>query len=331
MINSAICNILNGEKSEINIQECFDEIFSGLCEPILSGVFLALYNTLEEKYEDIVAGINSARNALKKTNLDTDYNFLIENICIDQKKQYLDISFATDIICASNDVAVVKSQPYNCFYKNNSFETLKAFGIDINNLEKNDFEKTKFQYSYINQESAYLKYTQELFRILPFETILNKINPFLNPFNTKNCAIALCDKNKVEEYAKICLSLNYTNSIVFSSGDFPYVSIEEETIVSEAWKNKIFSYTITPELLGIQKNSLDSIKTENPAHCAEIIQAVFENKLKDSNYSAIIMNSALSLYITKCANSLMQGFELAKKTIESNMAIEKLNQLKNTF
>ena len=327
MINEAIISILNNNDSDYNMQECFDEMFSGLSAPILSGIFLSLLKLEEETSENILQGINSARNSIKKIKLDIDYDFLIENICINKMPDYIDLSFAMDIVCRACEIGVVKSLPSNYAYKNSSFDILKCFGGSFDNFKEENFEKVKFLYSYISSDNPYIKYTQELFKVLPYDTILNRINCFLNPYGIKNCTVALLDKTQVEKYAKLCLELGYTNSIIFSGDNFPYVSIEGETAISEAWKNKIFSYSVTPELLGIKPNSLDSIKVENIEHSAEILKAVFENKLKDSCYDAIIINSGLALYITKKAKSLMEGINLARKTIDEGKAQEILLSL----
>ena len=327
MINNTILSLLNNDSSNINVQECFDEIFSGMANPYTSAIFLSLLKTRQENTDDILFGINSARSAIKKISLDTDYDFLIENICLDEMPQYLDISFAMDIVCASCNVSVIKSATTD--KEKISYSTLKALDIDISNLKTEDFEKNKFMYSFISNENPYVKYTQELSKALPYRTILNIINNFLNPYSVKNCTLALCGRENVQKYAQICLSLGYVNSIIFSAGDFPYVSIEGETSISEAWKNKVFSYTVAPQLLGIEPNSLESIKVENAKHGSEIIKAVFENKLKNSYFDVIIINSGLTLYITKRTKSLMEGISLAKKVIDEGKAIEVLENLKN--
>ena len=329
MINSAICDILNNKDSDFNIQECFDEIFSGLCDPILSGIFLSLLKTKEELFEDILAGINSARSAIKKISLGVDGGNLIENICLNQMPEYLDITFATDIITSACEIGTVKAIPFNYLYKNSSFDTLKAFSVNLEDLNCENFEKTNFIYGYISSDSPYLKYTQELYRALPFDTILNRINNFLNPYSAKNCTVAVLDKSAIEKYAQLCLNLGYTNSIVFSAGEFPYVSVESETKIAEAWKNKIFTYTVAPELLGVNQSSIDSLRVENISHGAEIIQSVFENKIKNSYYDAIVINSGLAIYITKKTKSLMEGIALARKTIDDGKALEQLLRIKS--
>ena len=331
MINTAITNIINGTNADINIEECFDEIFSGLSDSVLSGIFLSLLEIRQYDSDEIVSAINSARGAIKKIKLAVDSNSLIENFCLNNCPKYLDISFAMDIILSANNLGAVKYIPLNSFYQNTSFDTFKAFGADLGKLTTDNYEKTKFVYYCLDKSEPYMKYTKELYRILPFKTILNITNHFLNPFGAKSCAVALSDKDLVEKYANICLNLGYTNSIIFSGGEFPYVSIEGESKVSEAWKNKIFSYTMTPELLNLERNSLESIKVENSNHSAEVINAVFENKLKGANFDIIILNSALALYITKCAKSLMEGVELARKTITEGKALEQLEMVKRAY
>lgn len=331
MINSAICAILENKDTEINTQECFDEIFSGISSSYSAAIFLALINLQELCKEDIISGTVSARNAVKKYNLNKDYNTMLENICLNPSNEYLDISFAMDIITSACEIGTVKSYIPNVIHKNKSFETLNTFGINIENLSAENFEKINFIYSYISQDEPYVKYTKELINALPFKSLLDITTCFLNPYNSKNCTLALCNKKQVEKYAAICLSLGYNNSIVFSSDNFPYVSIENETFVSEAWKNKIFSYTLTPQLLEIKQNSLDSIKVENVSHNCEIIKAVFENKLKDSYYDVIVINAGLALYITKKCASLLEGINLAKKIVDEGKALEQINKIKNTF
>jgi len=331
MINKVIKNIINNSDVDVNIEECFDEIFSGLSDSVISGVFLALLEMKQYDVDDIVAAINSARASVKKINTDIDKDFLIENICLNQCSEYLDISFALDIILSANNIGAIKFTSSNYFNKNNSFDTLKSFNIDAERLNIDTFEKTDFLYKYYPKDTPYLKYTEELNRILPFKTVLSIIINFLNPLGAKNCSVAISNKTLVEKYANICLNLGYSNSIVFSGDGFPYISIEGESKVSEAWKNKIFSYTITPELLGIERQSLSSVKVENREHNFEILNAIFNNKLKDANYDIIIINSALALYITKTTKSLAEGLELAKKTIDDGYALEKINQIKNTF
>ena len=58
---------------------------------------------------------------------------------------------------------------------------------------------------------------------------------------------------------------------------------------------------------------------------------MFENKIKDAPYVAIVLNSAFALYIAKKANSLVDAIELSKNIIKNNLALEKFEQIKKIY
>ena len=167
---------------------------------------------------------------------------------------------------------------------------------------------------------------------MSYNPIQNTIEKFINPYNAKNQIIGIDDINLVEKYANIALKLNNSNTIVFASEDgLPFVSLCSETKVAEAWKNKIFSYDLNASLLNLKNHNQEELLCENNEENLELILNVFENKTKNAIYDVITVNSGLALYISKKANSILNGIDLAKKTIENNLAQEKFNQNKKLY
>ena len=154
----------------------------------------------------------------------------------------------------------------------------------------------------------------------------------LNPFSSKNLFLGVSDRNFANTMANVALKLNKENSIIVSSdNDFDYIYPNGETYIAEAWKNKIFTYVITPELLGFDSAQISEIEVENNEQNASDILNIIENKDIGAKYSMAIMNSALSLYISKKAESLIDGVNLAKSLISSGKVKEKFEQLKNFY
>ena len=83
--------------------------------------------------------------------------------------------------------------------------------------------------------------------------------------------------------------------------------------------------------MGVEQKSNNELLCENYEQNAEDILAVIGNKTKNAKYEAAILNSALSLYISKKAPSLLDGLELAKKTLDTGLVLEKFNQIKNFY
>ncbi len=329
MINSAINKLLSKNDLESTIiYEVFEEILSGIATPIQTSSFLTALKTKPETLEELFYSIDASRGFVKKINLPYSCDNLIENITMNEDSSIIDISFAVDIICSANNLGVLKYS----FNMDKAFQTLSFFSENFFNKTLNNFERLCFGYFLLDKNEPYYKYSSIVDKNLTFDNIFSIIDKFLNPYGAKNQVIGVNRGELVEKIALLCLKLKNSNSLVMSAkNNFPYISLESETYVAEAWKDKIFTYTLTPELLGFKNHSIDEIKCDNISHSALIIKDVFENKTKNASYCAIVLNSAMALYIAKKAPSIIDGIELAKKTIDSNLAIEKLEQIIKSY
>lgn len=340
MINCLINKLMNlKEPNEAELIEVFDEIFSGLADEISATSFITLVEEKKELFKSdsmcLSCAIKSARERTNRLKLTEKDILTFEAIQKNNSSDYFDISFAIDIIMSANEVSTSKYTFSAPFKLNRSFETLKSLDIKPKMLGDDfydDFEKTNFLYLEMSNNESFYKYISNISRKLPFQNILNITEKFLNPCNVKNQFIALNSKDEIEKYANICLNIKNENTLIVSGGnEMPFATIEGETHVAEAWKNKIFTYILTPELLGIERGKIEELKCENVEHNKEAILNLFKNKERNSFYNAVILNCALALYIVKKANSVMDGVKLAKKTIEDNLAYEKILQLQKTY
>ncbi len=341
MINEITDKLINGYNADnIEIKESFDEILSGLAGEVCASALITALKAKGETIEETTSAIISSREAIQNINLAFDCENLLENTTLeDEPEDIFDVSLGCDIISSANGLGVYKYfSPFESNLK--SLNTLRFIGIDFegefsskNIYEKLDkFEKCGFIYLKLSSHEAYFKYTSNILRSLKFKNILNTVNKFLNPLKAKNQMIGLNNKDDVEKIANICLNLNNSNSIVLSAGNnFPYISLENETYVAEAWKNKIFTYILTPELVQVKPCSNNELKCENVEHRFNSLIEVIKNKQKNQFYDFLVINSALCLYIAKKAPSIADGINLAKKTIEQNLAYEKFEQIKKYF
>ncbi|MBQ9149783.1 hypothetical protein IJX73_02520 [bacterium] len=335
MIKEAINKLINEEDlTFIEIREVFDEILSGLANEAQISSFLTALKSKKITTDELLGAIVSSRDSFKFQQFGLNFSDGLESIAFDDKNEYIDILLAIDLICSANNLSVSRYDFNSFSNKNKSFEILKTLGV---NLEKNidflsnDFEKLNFSYFYLSQDIPYFKYSEKIRNTLPFDNILNITSKMLNPLKTKNLFLGICDKNLVETYANIALRLENNNSIIVCNDNIPFVSLSGESIVAEAWKNKIFTYVITPDLLGFKENDINELKCSDIRENANSLLNIMDNKLKNSMYDFIVLNSALALYISKKSDSIMEGIELAKKTIDTGKMKEKFLQIKNFY
>lgn len=333
MINEAI-NILSEGKdlTFTNTQEVFDEILSGLANEIQTTSFLTALKTKSANADEITAAILSSREALKAPLININCNNNIENIIYGETSSYIDISLACDLICSSCDIFTSKYS-FKC-NKNTSFEILSLLGIDIKKQLSYDmdFENVNFAYFYLSDNSPYVKYSENIRKMLPFNSIFNVTRKMLNPLKNKNLFLGIKNQNQLQTFANIALKLGNENSIIISAqNNIPFVSIEGETKIAEAWKNKIFEYSLTPDLLGFDYANINEIKCETLEENANNLLEIMQGKLKNPMYDTIILNAAMALYITKKTASVMDGIKLAKNTVDSGLMYEKFLQIKKFY
>lgn len=334
MLKEAVVKIINGQKlSFVELREVFDEILSGYVDEIEASSFLTALNSLEINEDILLASILSSRESIRlECNNFLSVN-LFENISLDSDDDYIDISLAQDLICSANDLCVSKYS-FGEVNKNKSFTILNNLGFNLdkkNDFTDDEFEKLNFAYMKISNSVPYCKYASNLKRKLPFKSILDYTSLLLNPLKSKNLFLGINDKNQVDLFAKTALELGNDNTIIVcGEANFPYISPNGETKIAEAWKNKIFSYIFSPSLLEMKEASFEDIKCSVEEN-SEILLGVMQGKIKDARYDIIILNSALSLYISKKATSIMEGLDLAKKTINNGLMYEKFLQIKEYY
>lgn len=336
MINETIKQLLKGEDLTFcNAKETFDEIFSGLSTQIQSSSFITALETKKPTLEEKAAGIISSRDSVKKIKLFIQNENTIENISLDENNDYLDFVLMNDLICSACNLNSLRYCFKSHIYNNRSFNILSKMGVNFKESSfelAQEIEQINLGYFYLNKNEPFYKYTYDLKKNLEFYNILSLFERMLNPYESQNLFMGIKKFDLVEDYAALALKLNIKNAIIVSGYDnLPFVSIENETNVAEAWKNKIFSYKISPELLEFKRASLSEIKCENDEHCAQIFLDVIENKIDGAIFDSIVINAGFSLYISKTAPSLIDGIEMARSAVKNKKLREKFESIKNFY
>lgn len=337
MINSIINKLVEEKLDDfVDFQEPFDEIFSGLADDTQASSFLSLLKSKNMEAEFIFPCLFSARESTKKINLPFIESNSLESVNFSSDKKVFNIYLPIDFVCSAAGLNIAK---YSFNYQDYSFQILKKMGLNIPDSQMEfslEYEKAGFYYFNI-VENKFFKYAENLIRKLPFESILTPVSKMLSPYNFKNQFIGVKSKKDVNLWGNIALKLNNLNTIVVSGADeFCGISLWGESFVGEAWKNKIFTYIVTPDLLGFKDSSYQDVCCENIEHNILDLEEIFKNDVKNSKYDLVVINSAFALYIAKKVDSIMDGIDLAKKLISEKKVWEKIQQImiaykENTF
>jgi len=114
--------------------------------------------------------------------------------------------------------------------------------------------------------------------------------------------------------------------VVHAEDGLDEISIACPTYVAELKGGQISEYVLTPEALGLQRASLDSLIVDNAQQSLLLIRSVLAG---DASPAADIikLNAGAAIYVSGLAESLQAGVERAAQILSSGAALHKLDAL----
>ncbi|MBE9477678.1 MAG: anthranilate phosphoribosyltransferase [Chloroflexi bacterium] len=247
------------------------------------------------------------------------------------------ISTAAAIVAAAGGICMAKHGARALTSTCGAVDILEAVGVDVEcdpETVKNSIEQTGI--GIFNGMSPRV-HPQALSRILSqirFGTILNIAGSLANPSMPRYGVRGVHSRDLIEPVARVMREIGYRKAIVFhgSSGNgskgMDEISSLGETDVAELREDGgIVTYTITPEDIGLQRPSADSI---SPAmdRGEEAIRflRILSGRDRGPRYDIVCLNAAPIFYLMGKAGDLREGFRHARDIINSGRAITKLRE-----
>ncbi len=242
------------------------------------------------------------------------------------------ISTATAIIAAAAGIPIAKHGSRSISSLSGSADVLEALNVNIN--------LTPAQVEKLIEEIGIAFIYAPLFhpvmcKVLPAEAELGIktifytiIGPLINPAFAPRHILGVYKPELLDTVSFVAKELGYTNAMFVHGLDgLDEISLMGKTRINELSDGNFTSYEIAPEDFGLERCTLEEIKTGTPEENAQTIHGVFAGTISGARRNAIVLNAAGALKIGGKADSFAQGIALANELIDSNAASVKLNQL----
>ncbi|MEO1636015.1 MAG: anthranilate phosphoribosyltransferase [Cyanobacteria bacterium J06631_9] len=252
------------------------------------------------------------------------------------------ISTAVAFVTAAAGVKVAKHGNRSASSKAGSADVLEALGLNLNaSPEKvsEALDAVGITFLYAPGWHPAFKTVSGLRKTLKVRTIFNLLGPLLNPLQPTGQVVGVYHPDLVETIAIALCKLGLKRAVVVHGrenldeaglADFSELAIVED--------NKIRLEAISPQMLGLDGATTQSLKGGNVNENAEILKAVLQGKGTPAQQQVVALNAALALYVgevteasdttsTAGTESLKQGIRLATEVIKSGAAWTKLEQL----
>lgn len=164
-------------------------------------------------------------------------------------------------------------------------------------------------------------------RELGMRTIFNILGPLTNPAMAARQVMGIFSPALVEVVARVLQSLGSEHVLVVHSDDgLDEISVSAPTRFSELKDGEIRKGFLEPEEIGVRRCAIGEVLGRDATANARIAREV----LAGGNGAArqiVLANAGAAIYVAGRAESIREGVELAKQSIDSGAAMGKLESL----
>ena len=240
------------------------------------------------------------------------------------------ISTTSAFVIAGAGQKVAKHGNRSVSSKSGAADVLEALGAKIGlSPEQNQkcLEEVGVAFLFAQTHHGSMKYAGPVRAQLGVRSVFNILGPLANPAMTNYIVLGVYEEDLLRPMAEVMQNLGVKQAmIVYGDDCLDEISISDTTSICEIRDGKLISYKISPEEFGIPMAEKDSIKGGTSDENAVITREILTGKEQGPKRDIVLLNAGSALYTIGAAKDMKEGIEMARQSIDSGRAIEKLNQ-----
>jgi len=323
-IQQAIALLATGENLDrAGMQAVMHSIMTGkTTDAQIAGLLIAL-RIKGETVDEITAAAEVMTSLASQVELDLPNVIDIVGTGGDGTNTF-NVSTAASFVAAGAGAVVAKHGNRSVSSQSGSADLLEQAGANLN-LDPTQvthvIETAGVGFMFAPLHHSAMKHAIGPRKEMAIRTIFNVLGPLTNPAGVKRQVIGVFEPKLTNILANVLKHLGSEHALVVHSEDgMDEISISAPTLVSELRNGQVTNYTISPEDFGLEIANVDDIVVADSAASLAMINNVFEGHTSPAR-DIVIMNAGAGIYVSGIADSLVQGVELAAKSIDSGKAL----------
>ncbi|MCY4180465.1 MAG: anthranilate phosphoribosyltransferase [Litoreibacter sp.] len=317
-----------GPLSRTQAEAAFEELFNGAATPAQMGGLLMALRARGESVAEYAAAAGVMRvkcNPVKAPEGAMD----IVGTGGDGMGT-LNISTATAFVVAGAGVTVAKHGNRNLSSKSGAADALGVMGINVMvgpEVVEKAINEIGIGFMMAPMHHPAIKHVMPVRQELGCKTIFNILGPLTNPAGVKRQLTGAFAPDLIFPMAETLQSLGAEKAwLVHGSDGTDEISISGPTAVAALEDGQITSREIHPEDAGLAPRKFAEILGGTPQENGKAFAALLDGA--ESAYrDAVLLNASAALVVADKVNSLPEGVELAKESIDSGAAKSKVSAL----
>lgn len=287
-----------------------------------------------ESIDEITAAARVMREFAIKIDV-SDIKYLVDIVGTGGDGQNLfNVSTASSFVIAAAGATIAKHGNRGVSSKSGSSDLLEQAGIHLD-LDMQQTERCIREmgvgFLFAPNHHKAMKYAVGPRRELGVRSIFNLLGPLTNPAGVKRFVIGVFSDELCRPIAEVMKQLGAEHVMVVHSKDgLDEISLAAPTAIAELKDGEITEWTLTPEDVGIESQTLNGLVVADAAASLKLIKdALGKNKTAIGEKAAnmIALNAGAGIYVAGITKTYAQAVSFAQDIIYGGQALEKMSVL----
>lgn len=333
-IREALDRVVNRiDLSREEMRAVMHAIMTGQCSEAQIGGFLVGLRMKGESIDEITAAAEVMRELVTPVTVDVEPLVDVVGTGGDGANLF-NISTAAAFVVAAAGGYVAKHGNRGVSSASGSADVLEQLGIRIGlpaDQVARGIRELRIGFMFAPAHHGAMKHAIGARRELGLRTLFNILGPLTNPAGARRLLIGTFNLNLCRPMAEVLMRLGARHAVVVHAEDgLDEISLATRTHVVEMKDGELREYTLTPEQLGVESQSLIGLEVRSAAESAALIRAALgKRQLPHAEKAAdiIALNAGVGIYVCGLTDSMRAGVEMARDMIHSGLARERIEAL----
>lgn len=306
-----------------------DQIMEGQVKDSLISAFLTALRLKGECVNEILGAARVMRKKAETLNIRAD-NIVDTCGTGGDGAQTFNISTTAAFVVAGAGITVAKHGNTAVSSSSGSADVLQCLGVNIRAdkaVVERCLNEVGIGFLFAPLMHKAMKHAIGVRKELGIRTIFNLLGPLTNPANTRAQMVGVYNKQWTFPLAQTLKELGIVHAFVVHGEDgLDEITLTDNTSISELRAGKIMNYSISPEQFDLTRCSANDLKGGSPEDNADLVQKILKGE-SGPKRDIVLLNAAAAITASGTSESLVKGIEVARNSIDSGAAYQKLQDL----
>lgn len=308
------------------------QIMSGDTTEAQIGAYLMALRMKGETPEEITGSARAMREKAKTVPVTTQGDLLDTCGTGGDGSGTFNISTTTAFVAAGAGMPVAKHGNRAATSRAGSADVLGALGVNLDLTPEQVgkcVDEVGIGFLFAVKLHPAMKYAIGPRRQMKIRTIFNILGPLTNPAGANRQLMGVFAADLTDLLATVLKNLGTKSAVVVNGyGGMDELTVTGPSRVSHLKEDgTIDTYELDPTELGFAGAAVTDLKGGEPDENAAILRGILDGSITDAKRDIVLLNAGAALWAANKANDIESGIGIARESIDSGHALQKLDAL----